>query len=188
MFQDTTFNARHSAVYNVQGNLYVGQANTEAGISNSPLQSQTPPAPPPIFFGRDVFVAKAVCLINNSHPARLAILGAGGIGKTSVALAILHHEELQLKFAKRHYFVSCEAATTTSLLLQTILSVMGVQLGSKQNPLTILHQTLVVQPAPLLLVLDNFETPWDESDSQTEVEFILRKIAAVPHVTLIVAM
>jgi len=152
------------------------------------LQSQTPPPTPPIFFGRDDFIAKAVHLIKTSQPARLAILGAGGIGKTSAALAILHHEEMQLMFTKRCYFVSCEASASVGLLLQAILSVLGVQSGSEEDPLTILHHALMVQSAPLLLVLDNFETPWDESDNQTEVESVLGRIAAVFHVTLIVTM
>ena len=152
------------------------------------MQSQTPPPAPAIFFGRNYLVAEAVHLIKTAQPARLAILGAGGMGKTSAALAILYHEEVQLMFGKKQYFVSCEAVTSTSLLLQAILHVLGVQSASNDDPLTILHQILIVQAAPLLLVLDNFETPWDESDDQTEVESVLGRIVAVPHVTLIVTM
>ena len=151
------------------------------------LQSQTPPASPAIFFGRDKFVAEAVHLIQIAQPARLAILGAGGIGKTSVALAILHHEEMQQMFDERHYFVSCEAATSVSLLMQAILTVLGVQSGSKEDPLTVMHNMLMVQSAPLLMVLDNFDTPW-ESENQTEVGSLLCRIAGVLHVTLIITM
>jgi tetratricopeptide (TPR) repeat protein/predicted ATPase len=151
------------------------------------LQSRTPPAAPAIFFGRDDFVTEAVHLIKTAQPARLAILGTGGIGKTSTALAILHHLEVQSLFSKRQYFVSCEAATSTGLLLQAILHVLGVESGSK-DPLTILHHVLMAQSAPLMLVLDNFETPWDESDNQTEVESVISRVSAVPHVTLIITM
>ena len=91
-------------------------------------------------------------------------------------------------FSERRYFVSCEAATSINLLLQAILHVFDVQSGSEQGPLTILHHTLMVQSEPLLLLLDNFETPWDESDDQTEVESVLGRIAAISHVTLIVTM
>jgi tetratricopeptide (TPR) repeat protein len=150
------------------------------------LQSQTPPAAPSIFFGRDDFVAEAVNHIKTAQPARLVILGTGGIGKTSTALTILHHPEVKPSFLGRHYFVSCEAATSASLLLQAILHVLGVQIGSK-DPLTLLQQTLMVS-APLLLVLDNFETPWYESDDQTEVESVLSRLDTIAHVTLIVTM
>lgn len=150
-------------------------------------QSKIPPAAPAIF-GRDTFIAQAIDLIKNSQPARLAILSGSGMGKTSTALTILHHRQMQLIFGDRCYFVSCEAATSTSLLLQAILQVLGVQIGSEQDPLFILHQVLIIQSRPLLLVLDNFETPWDESDDQTQVESVLSRITALSHVTLMVTM
>lgn len=110
------------------------------------------------------------------------------MGKTSTALTILHHKEVQFIFGERCYFVSCEAVTSNSLLLQAILQVLGVQMGSKEDPLFILHQALMIQSRPLLLVLDNFETPWDEAEDQTKVESVLSRIAALDHVTLMVTM
>jgi hypothetical protein len=62
----------------------------EIGCFNSVDLSTSPPPAPDIFFGRDEYVATAIDLIQQTAPARLAILGAGGIGKTSIALAILH--------------------------------------------------------------------------------------------------
>src|SRR5271154_1606563 len=54
-----------------------------------------PPTAPLNFFGRDDFVASAISDLETGvrkiPPARLAILGPGGIGKTSTALTILHH-------------------------------------------------------------------------------------------------
>jgi hypothetical protein len=41
---------------------------------------------------------------------------------------------------------------------------------------------------PLLLVLDNFETPWNESEEYTAVESILQRIADVEGVSLIITM
>ena len=81
----------------------------------------------------------------------------------------------------------CEAATSPELLLQYILQVLGVQQqGSSSDPLCSLHNCL--SASPLLLVLDNFETPWEESDDQSAVESILQRVAAVEHVSLLVAM
>ena len=74
------------------------------------------------------------------------------------------------------------------MLVLSILQVLGVQGGFKEDPLTMLHQTLIKQTAPLLLLLDNFETPWDESDDQSEVESVLQRITAVSHVTLMITM
>ena len=52
-----------------------------------------PPSPPRTFFGRDELVEKVVDLAKNLIP--IALIGAGGIGKTSIALAILHHGRIR---------------------------------------------------------------------------------------------
>src|ERR1700733_1164 len=89
--------------------------------------STTPPPAPEIFFGRDKFVADAVSLLETTRPARLVILGAGGMGKTATALTILHHERVQDTFQNNCYFVSCEAAVTSGLLVQAVLQVLGAK-------------------------------------------------------------
>src|SRR6202035_4382940 len=104
----------------------------------------------------------------------------------SVALAILHDEKIQQKFKNKRYFVPCEAVTSPNLLLQYILQVLGRHMSSK-DPLTALHEFLI-SAGPLLLVLDNFETPWEESNDQTGVESILQRITAVENVVLIITM
>jgi len=160
----------------------------EIGCFNSVDVSTSPPPAPDIFFGRDEYVATAIDLIQQTTPpARLAILGAGGIGKTSIALAILHHVNIQGQFKERCYFVQCEAVTSSGSLLANIFHILQLQQTSQEDPLTTLHKFLTSTP-PLLLVLDNFETPWDESKDQRAVKNILQKIAAVNHVTLIITM
>src|SRR5580698_8912420 len=89
--------------------------------------STTPPPAPEIFFGRDEFVNHAVSLLQTVKPARLAILGAGGIGKTAVALTILHHQSVKDTFQSCCFFVHCEAAVTANLLVKSVLQVLGVQ-------------------------------------------------------------
>jgi hypothetical protein len=41
---------------------------------------------------------------------------------------------------------------------------------------------------PSLLVLDNFETTWEPSNSQTEVEEFLSLLADIPQLALVVGM
>ena len=129
-----------------------------------------------MFYGRTDFVSLAVSIIQCTKSPHLAILGSGGIGKTSVALAILHDKKIQQKFENKRYFVPCEAVTSPNLLLQYILQVLGQHVSSK-DPLTVLHEFLS-SAGPMLLVLDNFETPWEESDDQSGVESILQRIQA----------
>src|SRR5277367_6114866 len=103
--------------------------------------SITPPPAPAVFYGRTDFVSRAVSIIRCANSPHLAILGSGGIGKTSVALAILHDEKIQQKFENKRYFVPCEAVTSPNLLLQYILKVLGQHMSS-EDPLTVLHEFL----------------------------------------------
>jgi hypothetical protein len=61
--------------------------------------------------------------------ARLAIRGYGGIGKTSVALAVCHHPKVQAAFERRRFFVECDTAETPTLLLQEIGSCLQIDLS-----------------------------------------------------------
>ena len=109
------------------------------------------------------------------------------MGKTATALTILHHEKVQHIFSGHCYFVSCEAATSPQMLIISILQVLDVKQASGQDGLITLHRFLM-SSAPMLIVLDNFETPWEGSGAQSDVTEILCQIAAVKHVSLIVTM
>src|SRR5262245_14907728 len=103
------------------------------------------------------------------------------MGKTATALRILYDEKLKQIFQNACYFVPCDAAMTPHLLITIILQVLHVEYGAKDNSLNVLHQHLE-SSHPLLLVLDNFETPWEESDAQSQIELILSTMASVSHV------
>ena len=116
---------------------------------------------------------------------RIALMGSGGIGKTSAGLHIFHHPDVVYRFEHHRYFVACDAITTSDSLATTILQVMGAQLVNSENPNTTLHRVLMALP-PSLIFLDNFETPWDAEPSKLGVEDILSKIGASPKISLMV--
>jgi hypothetical protein len=63
-------------------------------------------------------------LTSNQQLPRIAILGGGGMGKTSLAKAALHHPESSRKFEHR-FFVSAEFATTSIQLA----ALVGLHIG-----------------------------------------------------------
>jgi Cdc6-like AAA superfamily ATPase len=126
-------------------------------------------------------------ILNTVSPARIPILGPGGIGKTATALVILHHEQVEKQFNQHRYFVSCEGAVTPSILLSQIMQVFGLQPKESDDAFKVLHAKLT-SLGPLLLVLDNFETPWMESGAQTKVGDILHRIASIMEVSIILTM
>ena len=77
--------------------------------------------PPEISFGREKLVSDMAFLAASTDQIRLTLLGAGGIGKTSVALHILHHDLVVNRYANRRYLICCDAITSAETLAELIL-------------------------------------------------------------------
>ena len=147
--------------------------------------SATPPPAPIIFHGREDIVTNAAELLARPPSGCIAVLGTGGIGKTSVALAILHDPKLLPRFSDRRFFLSCEALTdadTTVVALAKLLAVLPTQ-DLLASVVAQLRSSL-----PLVLVLDNFETIWlvDDAAQRSTTEKLLSTLANIPTLSLVV--
>ncbi|KAJ7303158.1 P-loop containing nucleoside triphosphate hydrolase protein, partial [Mycena albidolilacea] len=140
-----------------------------------------PPAPK-IFHGRDFELQEVIALLTQDSP-RVAILGPGGIGKTSLAQIALHHKDVVTKYPER-YFVPCHSTLTTSDLISTISSHIGFE--SAKGLQHILHYFACSKPS--LLVLDNFETLWEPASTRLEVEEFLSQLTGVPQLAVLITM
>jgi hypothetical protein len=139
------------------------------------------PSKPKIFHGRGSELKHIVETLAKISP-RVAILGGGGMGKTSLARAALHHPDIVNKFELR-YFVSAEAACNSVELTALI----GLQLGlNPGNDLTEPVVRFFSRHTPCLLILDNLETPWEPIHSRGGIEELLSLLADVPHLALLV--
>ncbi|KAJ7793847.1 P-loop containing nucleoside triphosphate hydrolase protein, partial [Mycena leptocephala] len=141
------------------------------------------PASPKIFHGRESELRDLTdSLLCN--PARAAILGPGGMGKTTLAMAALHHPAIMEKYSLMH-FISCESANTWGELVTNIGLHLGLKPSSKLLRAIVWH---FEQCGPCLVVLDNFETPWEPLESRAQVEESLSLLADIPSLALLVTM
>ncbi|KAJ7095541.1 hypothetical protein C8R44DRAFT_813427 [Mycena epipterygia] len=129
---------------------------TLLSLGNSTGSLPILPSPPQIFYGRDSELQDVVRILKHST-AHLAILGTGGMGKTSLAIAALHHPEVAEKYTHR-YFVSCHSTVSCSDLARSIAEHIGCEKGPNMSKKIVNH--FLLSPASLS-VLDNFETPWE---------------------------
>ena len=150
---------------------------------------QEMPLKPEIFHGRDDFVEEIAQLLLREETSRVCILGPGGIGKTSVSLAVVELPLIKERFpGAQCVWVPCIEATSTTLLLE-ILYIQLQLPGDKQVTLEKIISELNVSKQPRLILLDNFETSWNApGGTQKQVSDILRKLAMLSHVGILVTM
>ncbi|KAJ7278245.1 P-loop containing nucleoside triphosphate hydrolase protein [Mycena rebaudengoi] len=159
-------------------------AGTLASLKNNSSGSfgLLPPCPQ-IFNGRESELQDVVnILIQDS--AHIAILGAGGMGKTSLATAALHNPQVEAKYSHR-YFIPCHSSPTCTELAATIANHIGLEKGSNMAK-KIAHY--FVHAPPSLLVLDNLETPWEALSARSEVEEFLSLLTDAPHLGLMITL
>ncbi|KAJ7596246.1 hypothetical protein C8J56DRAFT_397353 [Mycena floridula] len=119
---------------------------------------------------------------------RFALLGAGGQGKTALALKVMAHPAIRQCYSmKNSVWVPCEEASSPALLLDVLVTSLAITKDTHNTIEDILDE-LRRTSQPIILLLDNFETPWNSSGGRGVVASILRDLAQFPHVALFITM
>ncbi|KAJ6556232.1 P-loop containing nucleoside triphosphate hydrolase protein [Mycena capillaripes] len=153
------------------------------GSQNSSKSFSVLPSSPKIFHGRATELADVMAALAGDSP-RIAILGGGGMGKTSLARAVLHHPDTAVKYQHR-FFVAADSATTSVELATQIGLYLGLKPGKDLTKPVV--RSLSSKPR-CLLILDNLETPWEPLQSRGAVEEFLSLLADFPHLALMITM
>ncbi|MBX3566653.1 MAG: tetratricopeptide repeat protein [Rhizobiaceae bacterium] len=157
------------------------------------LRSLAPPAastfgrlpPDPRMIGRKTKLAELVrLLLAGTTP--IVIPGGPGMGKSTMALAAAHHPDISARWPER-LFVPLDAVTEPRGILTETARALGADATGAESAV----ETSIaarVSTAPVLLILDNAETPLNAGE-RADREAALgtyKGLAAMPGLTLVV--
>ena len=171
--------SRHSLGEENASREDVGGSRADGDDSGAPLP--TLPQVPTNCVSREEIVNEVLDL--TGQDASVALFGSMGIGKTSVALTLLHHERTRVKFGRNRHFMRCDNLPNS---LEGFLECLSDAIHTDRTTNIAQLRSHLESSPPLILLLDGVDLILDPLSPQAdEISAAIEEFGSYEHVCLV---